>query len=177
MADELMNLTNLRAVLEDLARDVQEGYKDSLERNDRYTTLGDEARKLLNSVRTNVSVDGTDYVVTMTLEHYWKYVEEGVRGDRNSSSPYQNPGWKAWPHIARWIEVKPVLPRPFDGRKAPSPKSLTYLITRSIVKHGTQGSHDLQNTKDAIIPLYQERIAAALRADLGDYIRKLAKSP
>ena len=172
MADELLNLENLEQVLADLAKDIETGYKDELERNDHFTQL----RTLIDTVHCNVEVDGNAYTVTMTLQHYWKYLEEGVRGDRNTSSPYKNPGWKAYPHIARWIEIKPVIPRPDAKGRIPSPKSLTYLITRSIVQHGTKGTHDLQKTKDAIIPLYRERIAAALGRDMVNYIRKIIPS-
>lgn len=173
MADELMNLENLQQVLEDLARDIEAGYKDSLERNDHYTTLGSEARKLLRSIKTHVEVGEQSFEVTMDLEHYWKYVEEGVRGDRNATSPYKNPGWKAYPFIAQWIQVKPIIPRPGASGRIPSPKSLAYLFTRSIVRHGTTGTHDLQKTKDAVIPMYRERISAALGRDVENYIRKV----
>ena len=167
-----MNLTTLQATLQDLANDIAEGYRDELERNDHFTTM----RTLLNSIRTNVVVGDSYFEITMTLMDYWKYLEEGIRGDRNPNSPYRNPGWKAYPFIARWIEIKPVLPRPFDGRKAPSPKSLAYLITRSIVQHGTRGTHDLEKTKDAVITAYRDRIEAALRHDLYDYILKVQKA-
>lgn len=173
MADELLNLTALRATLEDLAHDVEVGYKEALERDGHYTTLGPDARKLLRSIRTEVVVDGTAYEVRMTLEHYWKYLEEGVQGDRNPGSPYRNPGWKAYPHIAEWIEFKPIIPRPFDGRKAPSPKSLAYLLTRSIVQHGTKGTHNLEATKDAVITAYRDKLEAALQHDIYDYILKV----
>lgn len=176
MADELLNLSNLRSLLEDMARDVRDGYKEELERNGHYTTLGPDARKLLNSIRTQVVVRDTAYEVTMTLEHYWKYVEEGVKGDRNSTSPYNNPGWKAYPHIARWIEFKPILPRPGANGRIPTPKSLAYLLTRSIVKHGTRGTHDLEKTKDAVITAYRDKLEAALQRDLYDYILKVTKT-
>lgn len=172
MADTLMNLTSLQSTLEDMARDIAEGYKDELERNDHFTKL----RTLINSIRTQVNVGDTYYEVTMTLEHYWKYLEQGVQGDRNPTSPYLNPGWKAYPHIARWIEIKPVIPRPMDGRKAPSPKSLAYLITRSIVQHGTRGTHDLEKTKDAVITAYRDKLEAALQHDLYNYILKVTKT-
>ena len=132
-----------------------------------------EKQKLIESVKTNVVVGDQAFEVTMRLNDYWKYVEEGVRGSRNMSSPYRNPGWKAYPFILKWIEIKPVLPRPNSNGKQPTPKQLGYLITRSIVENGTQGSHDLQKVKDGVIPWYREKIAAALGHDMEHYIRKL----
>lgn len=169
----LIDFPNLKAILDDLARDIAVGYKEALERDGHFTTLGPDARKLLNSIRTQVVVGDTAYEVQMTLEHYWKYVEEGVQGDRNPGSPYRNPGWKAYPHIAEWVEFKPIIPRPFDGQKAPSPKSLAYLLTRSIVQHGTKGTHNLETTKDAVITAYRDKLEAALGRDLYDYILKV----
>ncbi len=166
---ELIEFTELRQVLEDLANDIRDSYRESLERNDRYTT----EHKLIDSVRTQVVVDDRAFEVTMTLQDYWKYVEEGVRGARNPDSPYRNPGWKAYPHILRWIDIKPVLPRPLANGKLPTQKQLGYLITRSIVNNGTQGSHDLQKTKDELIPWYKERISDALGHDMENYIRKI----
>ncbi len=169
---DLMNLTTLQAALQDLAKDIAEGYKDELERNDHFTTM----RTLLNSIRTQVVVGDSYFEITMTLMDYWKYLEEGIRGDRNPNSPYRNPGWKAYPFISQWIEIKPVIPRPDAKGRIPSPKSLAYLITRSIVTHGTRGTHDLEKTKDAVITAYRDRIEAALRHDLYDYILKVQKA-
>lgn len=169
---ELIELTELEKVLQDLADDIQVNYKEHLEANDRFTT----ERKLIDSVKTQVVVGDRAYEVTMTLQDYWKYVEEGVRGSENYNSPYRNPGWKAYPFILRWIDIKPVLPRPMSNGKLPSPKQLGYLITRSIVEKGTQGSHDLEKVKEGIIPWYRERIAAALGHDMENYIRKVILS-
>lgn len=166
---ELIDFTQLQMVLQDLANDIRDNYRESLERNDRYTT----ERKLIDSVRTQVVVGDRAFEVTMTLNDYWKYVEEGVYGSKNTSSPYKNPGWKAYPFILRWIDIKPVLPRPLSNGKLPTQKQLGYLITRSIVEKGTQGSHDLEKVKEGIIPWYKERIAAALGHDMENYIRKI----
>ena len=164
---ELVNLENLQRVLEEFAVEVRNLYQDNLIRHDRIAS-GD----LLNSVECGVEYDGKAYNVTLTLEEYWKYIEEGVRGTNNPNSPYNNPGWKAYPFIYKWIEVKPVIPRPSKG-KLPSQKSLAYLITRSIREKGTEGSHDLKDAKEATIAKYREKIAEALGHDMEWYIRKV----
>lgn len=166
---ELIDLTEVQQVLQDLAIDIRKNYREHLKFHDRYTTEW----KLIQSVKTQVVVGDNAYEVTMTLNDYWKYVEEGVRGFENMSSPYKNPGWKAYPFILKWIDIKPVIPKPLGNGKLPTPKQLGFLITRAIVENGTQGSHDLQQVKDGIIPFYKEKIAAALGHDMENYIRKL----
>lgn len=166
---ELIEFTELQKVLQDLADDIKENYKEHLEYNDRYT----RKHKLIDSVKTQVVVGEKAFEVTMSLEEYWKYVEEGVRGARNMASPYNNPGWKAYPHILRWIDIKPVIPRPLSSGRLPTPKQLGFLITRSIVENGTQGTHDLQKVKDGVIPWYREKISQALGHDMEFYIRKV----
>ena len=156
--NELMDLPTLRETLETMAHDVAEGYKDELERNGHYTTL----RTLINSVRTRVEAGDRYYEVTMTLEDYWKYLETGTR-----------PHWPPPGPIARWIEIKPVIPRPDASGRIPSVKSLEYLIRRKIARVGTEGTHDLEKTKDAVITAYRDRIEAALRHDMYDYILKV----
>ena len=158
----LIDFPNLKATLDDLARDIAQAYKDELTEHGHFTTLGPEARKLLNSIRTQVVVGDTAYEVQMTLEHYWKYLEEGTR-----------PHWPPPGPIGRWIEFKPVIPRPDASGRIPSPKSLEYLIRRKIARVGTEGTHDLQTAKDNILPWYRERLEAALGRDLYDYISKV----
>ena len=71
----LVDFTELQAVLQDLAKDIREGYREELERNDRYTTQ----RGLIDSVQTRVIAGDQEFLVTMSLNDYWKYVEEGTK--------------------------------------------------------------------------------------------------
>lgn len=160
-----MNLTSLQSILEDMARDIAEGYKDELTAHGHYTTRGPDAHRLLDSIRTEVVVGDTYYEVTMTLMDYWKYVENDTR-----------PHWPPPGVIAKWIEIKPVLPRPDASGRIPSPKSLEYLIRRKISRVGTKGTHDLETTKDAVITAYRDKLEAALQRDLYDYILKVTKT-
>ena len=75
---ELLELTEVQQVLEDFAKDIRDRYRDVLEQNDNVAS-----RKLIDSIKTQVVVGDNAYEVTMTLEHYWKYVEEGVKGLSN----------------------------------------------------------------------------------------------
>ena len=158
---ELINLNNVMSTLEEYAREVRNQYQDNLIRNDRIAS-GD----LLNSVEYRVIHNGVEYEVQLTLQDYWKYVEEGVQGSKNYTSPFRNPGWSAYPFILKWISVKPVIPRPLDNGKLPTPKQLAYLITRSIKDKGTQGSHDLEDAIKTINERYRDKLVIALHKDM-----------
>lgn len=172
---ELMDLNNLQRVLEDFAKDIRENYKEHLQYHDRLTQKkpSKEKSKLIDSIQTHVVHGDKEFLVTMDLNEYWKYVEEGVQGRDNPTSPYKNPGWKAFPHIYEWVEIKPVIPRPGKNGKLPSTKSLAYLITRSIAEKGTKGTHDLAVTKENVLNWYRDKISEALGRDMENYIRKV----
>lgn len=154
---ELMNLDNLHKVLLDFAEDIRKNYRDELMHHDHVAS-----HELIDSIKTNVVVGEKAYEVTMTLADYWKYVE-------NDTKPHFPP-----PNaLLKWIEVKPVIPRPGANGRIPTPKQLAYLIGRHISIFGTKGTHDLQITKDNILPWYKDKISEALGRDMEMYIRKI----
>ena len=158
MNDQLIDLSRVYAVLADLAHDVEEGYKDTLRADGHYTSQ----ESLLNSVKTHVVTGDRYYEVTMDLNDYWKYLENGTR-----------PHWPPREAILNWVRIKPVLPRPDSLGRVPSENQLAYLISRKISKVGTKASHGLQRTKDAVITAYRDKIAEALGHDMENYIRKV----
>lgn len=155
---ELLKLDNFLRVLMDLANDVEEEYKQHLAQSKRYTLdFG-----LIDSIHTEIKVNDQTYDVMMNLNDYWKYVE-----------------WDTKPHfpppdkILDWVRIKPVIPRPNPLGKKPTENQLAFLIGRKISQHGTKGSHDLEKTKDALLPFYKERLSEALGRDVDLFIRKL----
>ena len=162
---ELIDLSELQKVLQDLANDIRDNYKEHLQHSDRYTEKGvpsGYSQRLIDSVKTQVVVGDNAYEVTMTLNDYWKYVEDDTK-------PHFPPVNK----ILEWVQIKPVIPRPDANGRIPSPQSLAFLIGRAISKYGTKGSHDLEKVKDGVIPFYKEKIAIALGHDMENYIRKI----
>lgn len=160
MGEQLFDLDNLLRVLMDCARDIEENYKDHLIQSRHYTT----EYALLDSVRTEIKTADGGYVITLTLNDYWKYVE-------NDTKPHFPPP----DAILKWIQVKPVIPRPDANGRIPTQKQLAFLIGRKINQEGTTGTHDLAQTKDNILPWYRERISQALGHDMENYIRKLVR--
>lgn len=166
-------MPNLEKVLQDFAKDIRQNYKEHLAYHDHFTTKGTDQR-LIDSVQEIVEIGDRHFQVKLKLNQYWKYVEEGIYGAGNHDSPYKNPGMRAYPFILKWVEIKPVAPRPDKNGKLPSPKTLAFLITRSIAKNGTEGTHDLQVTKENVLAWYEDRIREALREDMKHYIKSLA---
>ena len=159
--DELIDMTNTYAVLQEYAVEVRNRYQDRLILHDRIAT-GD----LLNSVETRVEYDGQAYEVKMDLAAYWRFVEMDTQ-----------PHWPPPSAILAWIKAKPVLPRPMKNGKLPTPEQLAFLIGRKIAVFGTKGQPDLTDTVEEMNRAFQERIAAALAQDFAGYIRKLVRTP
>lgn len=175
--NELIDFTELQQVLQDLANDIRDNYKEHLQFNDRYTERGipsGYSERLIDSVKTQVVVGDRAWEVTMTLNDYWKYVEY-------DTPPHFPPMSK----LLEWVNIKPILPRPDSFGRLPSPKTLAFLIGRAMAGEspnqallknphgGTTGTHDLEKVKDGVIPFYKEKIAAALRHDMEHYIVKI----
>lgn len=159
--DTLFDTSNLYAVLQEYGVEVRNRYQDRLILHDRIAS-GD----LLNSLESHVEVNGTTYEVQLDLASYWRYIEMDTA-----------PHWPPRDAILKWIQVKPVLPRPMKNGKLPTPEQLTFLIQRKIAVFGTEGKPDLTDTVEEMNKAFQERIAAALAADTANYIRKLVATP
>jgi hypothetical protein len=163
--DTLINFDNLRKVLEEFAEDFRETYRAQLVEHDRVTQYGKD--RLIDSVDENtvdtmVQAGDQAWTVSIKLNDYWKYIESGTK-----------PHWPPPSAILRWVQVKPVIPRPDAKGRIPSQKSLAFLIGRKISKEGTEGSHDFQDARTATIERFRERIAEAVGHDFENYIRKV----
>ena len=154
---ELLRLDNLRAVLEEYGEAVAEEYRQNLIKSDRLAS-----ERLLRSIRTSVRVADHEYIVEMTLEDYWKYVEEDTR-----------PHWPPPDKLLQWIRVKPVIPHPDAKGRIPKPEQLAFLIGRKISRFGTKGSHDLRDAKRDVTAAWRKRLEEALGHDLLFYIVKV----
>ena len=154
----LLQLDNLYDILVELGENVRRGYVNKLVKNGHPT----QENTLASTVTSEVIVKGTTYEVVLNLQDYWKYVEEGTR-----------PHWPPISAIAHWIQIKPVIPRPDEKGNIPSQQSLAFLISRKISREGTQGTHDLKETTDALLGYYEDLIKEALERDVFDYIEKV----
>lgn len=156
---ELLRLDNVERVLQEYAVEFRNMYQDNLIRSDRIAS-----GELLNSIEAHVEIQGTAYEVKLILADYWKYVEEDTR-----------PHWPPKSAILKWIQMKPVLPRPDANGKIPTPESLAYLISRKIARYGTQGSHDLQKTQQTMNRDIRQRLEEALTLDVSESVARLVR--
>ena len=148
--DGMLRLERVQAVLQDFAGEIAPQYRENLLSHDRKAS-----GRLLDSISVTVETSGTVVEVRMRLEEYWKYVEEGTR-----------PHWPPRDAILRWIEVKPVIPRPGSDGRITTPKPLAFLISRKIAQEGTKGSHDLRDARETVMERFRERLSDALREDM-----------
>lgn len=103
--------------------------------------------KLSNSITGLVKQNDKYINISIQLEDYWKYVENGTK-----------PHFPPIDKIRQWIKVKPVLPRATDD-KLPTQNQLAYLISRKISKVGTKPQPFLKNTLssfDLVGKIYDE---------------------
>lgn len=104
--------------------------KDRLEENGSNAT-----HQLSNSIKDIVKFDGKYLTVSIQLEEYYKYVENGRKAGK--FPPVEK--------IKEWIKVKPVLPYT-KGKRLPNENQLAYLIGRKIAREGTRGNPFLEPT-------------------------------
>ena len=139
------------SVLNDFGKMLVEEYKDSLILND--VNASDE---LYNSVVYMVEQNNNTFEVKLELAHYWKYVENGRKAGK----------WPPISAIQKWIEIKPVLPRPMDNGKLPTTQQLAFLIARKIGLEGIKPRPLLQQSVDEVWRVFEEYIAEAFAKDL-----------
>lgn len=139
------------SVLNDFGKMLVEEYKDSLILND--VNASDE---LYNSVVYMVEQHNNTFEVKLELADYWKYVENGRKAGK----------WPPISAIQKWIEIKPVFPRPMDNGKLPTTQQLAFLIARKIGLEGIKPRPLLQQSIDEVWNVFEEYIAEAFAKDL-----------
>ena len=96
-------------------------------------------------------------------------MENDTRGRKTGLPGRKDPPFNA---IYKWIRIKRILPRPNEKGKIPTLRSLAWLIAHKIGEYGTKGTHDLEKTKDSIIPGYLDRLREAIGRDAVIYINR-----
>lgn len=115
---EKLELTNIKAITDEFVVEL----KNKIDSNGTNAS-GD----LSKSIKGIVKQHGKYIVISISLEDYWKYIENGTK-----------PHFPPIDSIKKWISVKPVLPRPLKNGKLPTTNQLAYLIGRKISKVGTK---------------------------------------
>jgi hypothetical protein len=113
-----------------VAQDFINAYRAKIKSSEHYASGA-----LNDSLTSQVWLYPESVTVTISGEHYAKYLENGTR-----------PHFPPIDAILQWIRVKPVLPRPDKHGRLPSERSLAFLIARKISRVGTPATNVLQDT-------------------------------
>jgi hypothetical protein len=162
MAEGTLRFDNLERVLMGYAQQVSQQYRENLEADGKVAS-----GKLSQNITCRIDNNGKVYDVVLVLEDYWKWVEYDTGRRKNSGSV---PSLRE--AILKWIQVKPVIPRPMNG-KLPTQEQLAYLIARKIANEGTKGSHALRDAVNLKTEEWEGLIRQALKKDIDRYINDL----
>lgn len=149
-----MEFKNTAKAIDEFGKALVDTYKGHLEE------LHYNNGELYRSIQYTVSSEGRDWLVSISLESYWKYVENG-RG------PGKFPPLDV---IQYWIEVKQIVPQMMTLKSGktviPSVPQLSFLIARKIAREGTQGHHVWEQTYNQVKKEHLEKIKSAIEQDL-----------
>ena len=150
-----MDFENTAKTIQDYAKRFIEVYRGRLE------DFGYENGKLYKTLDYSISNEGITWVVTIHLEDYWKYIEDGRR-----------PGAKMPPveAIKKWIEYKKILPRPIQLKSGktviPSTQQLAFVIARSIGENGIKARPIARETVDQLNNEFISILKASIQRDI-----------
>lgn len=144
--------TNLYQVLNQYATEAIELYRRKLSDGNKNASGA-----LYNNITYEIIEDTNRIDVVLTLEDYWKYVEDGRKPGK---FPPLN-------KIEEWIEIKPIEPYPLSNGKLPTPKLLAFLIGRKIATEGIEPTHYLVESIEELNNKYEDLLSKAIEEDLG----------
>lgn len=152
--DTIIEWTETYRVLEEYAIRLRNLYQDKLIKGDKIAT-GD----LMNNVEYIIEKDSRSVSVSLQLEDYWKFVEEG-----------RSPGrFPPVDKILDWIRVKPIVPDENNGR-LPTENQLAFLIGRKIAEEGIEGTHYLQESQEEVLAEFEDKLSEAVGKDVDRYM-------
>lgn len=145
---ELADFENTYKVLQDYAEAVKQAYRENLAQG------RNASKNLSDTITARVDVQDTSFDVVLNMAEYWKYIEHGTR-----------PHFPPISAILKWVQVKPVVPRPDANGKIPGERSLAYLIARKISRVGTGGKPDLQEASEKTFSEFHDTLVSAMAQD------------
>ena len=158
-----MEWKNLRDILEDYGKELVEHYRQTL--TDKKINASYELSNSLKYI-INTQTKGR-FEVNLSLLEYWKYIENGRKAGKM-------PPIDA---IEKWVEIKPVLPRPRSNGKLPTQRQLAYLIARKIGLEGIAPkpilAENVENLNDVFLPLIEEAIAKDIQREVEMIVKEI----
>lgn len=128
-------------------------YRQLLERDNINASF-----KLSDSARYYIDYEDQCLEVSLELQDYWKYIENGTE-----------PGhFPPRDKILEWISVKPVIPRPSNNGRIPTPEQLAFLISRKIFEEGTDAKPVLKESIDDVMAEFDQVLSDAVTQDISE---------
>ena len=146
---------NTAKVLAEFGQKIVENYKAELE------ACNYQDGQLYKTLKYSVKMDDSAWLISISLEEYWKYIENGRRAGAKM------PPLSA---IENWIRVKQILPHSMTLKSGktviPSIQQLSFLIARSISQKGIKPRPFFKQSFEAAKREYLNKIADAVQKDI-----------
>ena len=144
--------------LNDFGQKIVDNYKAELE------ACGYQDGQLYRTLRYSVKMDNSSWLISISLEEYWKYIEYGRR-------PGKMPPLDV---IEKWINVRQILPRPLtlkSGKSVvPTIPQLSFLIARKIGRDGIRPrsffKQSFEEAKREFLHIIEEAVIADIKESL-----------
>ena len=144
--------------LNDFGQKIVENYKAELE------ACNYQDGQLYRTLSYSVSTGTGGWVISVSLENYWKYIESGRR-------PGKMPPLDV---IEKWINVRRIIPHSMTLKSGktviPSVKQLSFLIARSIGRRGIQPrpffKQSFEEAKREFLHIIEEAVLADIKESL-----------
>lgn len=154
---------HLREVLKEYAEYLEERTKQNLIK-DGHVASG----TLVQSIKTDYDIDDHHYEINITMEDYWKWVNDGRKAGK----------YPPIDAIKEWVKVKRIMPtvRPVmqpNGKYkevCPTVKQLPYAIAGGIKKNGIEATHFFDDAKMDASERFRLKIEYAIAEDIGEYV-------
>ena len=122
--------------------------------------------QLYRTLSYSVKMDNSSWLISISLEEYWKYIEYGRR-------PGKMPPLDV---IEKWIKVKQILPRPLtlkSGKSVvPTIPQLSFLIARKIGRDGIRPRPFFKQSFEDAKREFLSKIADAVQQDIVESIKE-----
>ena len=152
------DLKHTMKALTEFGQKIVDNYKAELE------ACGYQDGQLYRTLNYSVKMDNSSWLISISLEEYWKYVEYGRR-------PGKMPPLDV---IEKWIKVKQILPRPLtlkSGKSVvPTIPQLSFLIARKIGRDGIRPrpffKQSFEEAKREFLHIIEEAVLADIKESL-----------
>lgn len=148
-----MKFSRTESLLNSFSQTIVNRYKDKISE---YSS-----GKLYNTINFEITKGSSNYIVTINLEDYWVFLENGRRA-----------GAKIPPvsAIENWIKVRKIIPRPVTlksgKQRVPTVQQLAYVIARSISRNGIAPRPFMRESINQTIEEFKSKLSAAVREDV-----------